>query len=223
MQIKPQKFMNQVKNKTCIFHFHGFNSNGNSGTAEELKRCFGDVEAPSYDYIQPDVAFHEINELILSKIEQHNILFSGTSLGGFWAYYFSGKYNCSCVLINPALKPSVLMMRRTQENSHINFNDPSDIRNLSAQDVLEYEKYENEIAKFSDLIDRWILLGANDTNINHLETYHALSDNNYNHIIIDENEGHQINDKNKIIAKVKEALEFLKYPFQYNQPVDPAY
>ena len=91
-----------------ILYFHGFKSSSNSDKAQEFKK-FIENETSQTKIIIPDLAddFKEANKQIEDLISKNapNILFMGSSLGGYYALYFAQLYKSKSVLINPAIPP----------------------------------------------------------------------------------------------------------------------
>ena len=90
-----------------ILYLHGFASSANS-TKANLIKAFIKKNAKSTQILIPDLdndiesAYHQI-DLIIKKESPSSII--GSSLGGFYATYFSDKYDLQCVNINPAVPP----------------------------------------------------------------------------------------------------------------------
>ena len=91
-----------------ILYFHGFKSSSDSGKAQEFKK-FIENKTSQTKIIIPDLAddFKEANKQIEDLISENapNILFMGSSLGGYYALYFAQLYKTKSVLINPAIPP----------------------------------------------------------------------------------------------------------------------
>ncbi|MFQ3340027.1 MAG: putative esterase YcpF (UPF0227 family) [Gammaproteobacteria bacterium] len=91
-----------------ILYFHGFKSSSSSTKAQNLKK-FIVKNTKKTKIIIPDLednfqnAFNQIENLV--KLSGSNIIFMGSSLGGYYASYFSQKLNKKAVLINPAIPP----------------------------------------------------------------------------------------------------------------------
>jgi predicted esterase YcpF (UPF0227 family) len=92
----------------AILYFHGFKSSSDSGKAQEFKK-FIENKTSQTKIIIPDLAddFKEANKQIEGLISKNapNILFMGSSLGGYYALYFAQLYKSKSVLINPAIAP----------------------------------------------------------------------------------------------------------------------
>ena len=91
-----------------ILYFHGFKSSSDSGKAQEFKK-FIENKTSQTKIIIPDLKddFKEANKQIEDLISENapNILFMGSSLGGYYALYFAQLYKTKSVLINPAIPP----------------------------------------------------------------------------------------------------------------------
>ena len=91
-----------------ILYFHGFKSSSDSGKAQEFKK-FIENKTSQTKIIIPDLKddFKEAHKQIEGLIEKNspNILYMGSSLGGYYALYFAQLYKSKSVLINPAIAP----------------------------------------------------------------------------------------------------------------------
>ena len=91
-----------------ILYFHGFKSSSDSGKAQEFKK-FIENKTSQTKIIIPDLKddFKEAHKQIESLIDKNsrNILYMGSSLGGYYALYFAQLYKSKSVLINPAIPP----------------------------------------------------------------------------------------------------------------------
>ena len=91
-----------------ILYFHGFKSSSKSSKAQCLKNFIA-KNTKNTKIIIPDLddnfqnAHNQIEELI--RLSGSNIVFMGSSLGGYYASYFSQKLKKKAVLINPAVHP----------------------------------------------------------------------------------------------------------------------
>ena len=91
-----------------ILYFHGFKSSSDSGKAQEFKK-FIENKTSQTKIIIPDLKddFKEAHKQIEGLIEKNspNILYMGSSLGGYYALYFAQLYKTKSILINPAIPP----------------------------------------------------------------------------------------------------------------------
>ena len=91
-----------------ILYFHGFKSSSESSKAQNIKHFIA-KNTKKTKIIITDLddnfqnAHNQIEELI--RLSGSNIVFMGSSLGGYYASYFSQKLKKKAVLINPAVHP----------------------------------------------------------------------------------------------------------------------
>jgi len=95
--------------KKLVVYFHGFGSSPNSPKVDRLREEF-DTLAVNID-IDPDVAYWkvmgEIDHFLLDYTDEDiELIFVGTSLGGWWASCLAEVYDCLAVVINPSTNPS---------------------------------------------------------------------------------------------------------------------
>ncbi len=93
-----------------LFVFHGFGSAMPNGAYDKLYHAFSEhfsIIGFNYDYFDfasDDAAMDLVWERLL---KDRNVVFAGTSLGGFWANYYAEKYGVErAVLVNPVVKPA---------------------------------------------------------------------------------------------------------------------
>ena len=94
-----------------IIYLHGFASSANSTKALQLKKYIFE------NYSKTEIIIPNIENNIVDAIQQIDNLIKeflpsaliGSSLGGFYATYFSEQYNLKCVGINPAVIPPAEM------------------------------------------------------------------------------------------------------------------
>lgn len=186
---------------TAIY-LHGFNSDSNSTTIRELKKKIPGLISISYDYINADIAYKQINSLIVETLKSGpDLLIAGTSLGGFWANYFAQKFHLKCVIVNPSLHPSDSLKRAVAESPIKNFNSGEE-RTFTDENAAAYEKYEEDIKPG---ISRTIVLGKNDELIDYRKAEEAFKGKG---TIILTDEGHRIEDYGRIVKIIEEAAAF---------------
>lgn len=125
-----------------IIYLHGFNSSGNSRTVKELRKHLPfKILAPSYPSNDPDKAIQIIEEHIrgyCSSEDMENLMFIGSSMGGYFAQYLGRKYSAKVVLINPALKLTDVLLKFIGINENFNTHDKY---LLTEEDIQKFEKY----------------------------------------------------------------------------------
>jgi len=89
-----------------VVYIHGFGSSGFSHKAKILKEYFGEEEvfSPSLSTI-PELAIDTLDQMLRHLIKTEKITLVGSSLGGYYATYFSKKFNLKAVLVNPSIYP----------------------------------------------------------------------------------------------------------------------
>ena len=131
-----------------ILYFHGFKSSSDSTKAKDLHK-FISRRTKNTILITPNIHdnFHDAHNQIINLIEsnQPNIFFMGSSLGGYYASFFSQKFNKKAVLINPAIPPLKDFEMHLGKNKNysngnkfiITKNDIDYIRSLSYKKILK--------------------------------------------------------------------------------------
>ena len=188
-----------------IIYFHGFNSSPESKTCCALRNHFGNekVVAPFYDYINPDNAYKYLESVVHSDRYAHDVYLVGTSLGAFWANYFSEKYRLECILINPSLRAADSLKKYLGMNTNFYTGEKME---LTIQDIEAYNKYPM-IDNIN--IPKTILLGGKDEVVSPAYARAFFK----NHAVInDDSEGHEIKDKSKIIKLVESAINNIHEP-----------
>lgn len=136
-------------NKT-ILYFHGFKSSSDSTKAKNLKKFIKKntkntlIKVPNLND-NFENAFNEINKIIESC--NNDIVFMGSSLGGYYATYFSQLLKTKAVLINPAIAPLKGFDMNLGENENyatgnkfiINKDDITFLRSLSFKKLSNLE------------------------------------------------------------------------------------
>ena len=86
-------------------YIHGFSSSGNATKGRILKEFLqGKKQVLTPDI--PDEPFEAIKKLEnLINVSNQPVTLWGSSLGGFYALYFTAILNLKAVLINPTIKP----------------------------------------------------------------------------------------------------------------------
>ena len=131
-----------------ILYFHGFKSSSDSTKAKDLHK-FISRRTRNTILITPNIHdnFNDAHDQIINLIEsnQPNVFFMGSSLGGYYASFFSQKYNKKAVLINPAIPPLKDFEMHLGKNKNysngnkfiITKNDIDYIRSLSYTKILK--------------------------------------------------------------------------------------
>jgi len=99
--------------KKKILYIHGFNSSPKSMKAVQTKQYFEEY-FPEISFHCPQIASSpngaiEQLDQIIAEHKNDQWLLMGSSLGGYFSTYFAEKYQLKAVLINPAVKPYLLL------------------------------------------------------------------------------------------------------------------
>jgi len=161
--------------KKRIYYFHGFKSAGGGTKFEILKKVYGN----EYEILSPSFP-NNINDaknelkLIVEELEREEIkkiIIIGTSLGGFYSYYFAKAFywrlidkeiSCKIILINPVLNPAEHLKKYLGKN--VNFKTEKEF-NFTDDDLLELKLMEDLIKKEWSKVPKIIILSENDKQV----------------------------------------------------------
>ncbi len=88
-----------------LIYLHGFNSDGEGGKFQLLKKHFPEATVLSPDLPADPDGVPIVIQNILKEHPDPNWFPIGTSLGGFYSYCVSAHFNRPCFLFNPSLEP----------------------------------------------------------------------------------------------------------------------
>lgn len=159
-----------------ILYFHGFASSSDSNKAKLFQKYISSLNN-DVEVIVPDLnnnfqnAVEKINNLIESI--QKPIAFIGSSLGGYYAAYFSSLHKTKAVLINPATPPlkgfDAYLGKNENYSTGQKFNlTKSDIRFIRSISFKSYENQRNTL----------VLLESGDEVLNYLDAYSYFKGSN---------------------------------------------
>lgn len=144
---------------SSIIYLHGFGSTGNSEKSQLLTATGAKVFAPTLP-ISPSETIKIISEIVKS-VDSYPLLFIGTSLGGFWATYFSQKFDCPCIAVNPSTNPGHRMSQQVGRTI-TNFSTGLPFV-ITEQDIAEYHRCEADVAANSNGKMLNLFLAEDDT------------------------------------------------------------
>jgi uncharacterized protein len=138
-----------------LLYLHGFKSSPQSHKARVLhdymcQRGLADALHIPQIPPQPDVAFAGLCDLYDSlSAGNRQVAVAGSSLGGFYATALAQRYDCRAVLINPAVRPDILLQKYLGLNT--NYHDPEtwvlneshiqQLRDLDVEPITRPERY----------------------------------------------------------------------------------
>lgn len=99
-----------------IVYFHGYRAKIQSDKVDRLRKHFENVYAFNIDQ-DPDVSIPELTRQIDHMLVDHlhdknfELIFIGTSLGGWYAAVLGHIYKCRHILINPCRLPQLHLLK----------------------------------------------------------------------------------------------------------------
>jgi predicted esterase YcpF (UPF0227 family) len=105
----------------ALIYLHGFNSSPHSEKAQITIEYFEKNANTFKVYVpalpsSPLASIQVVDELVQSLGANSVVGFIGSSLGGYYSLYFQRRYQLPVVLINPAIKPYMLLLDYLGEN-----------------------------------------------------------------------------------------------------------
>ncbi len=161
-----------MRNKALIY-LHGFNSAsvdaaGDLLIGKEKLRVLQEfcaqkeivLDAPNVDYRD----FREIVEEMLVRWNQHldrgfDVVFMGSSMGGFSSEYLAMKTGAPAIMINPAIAPSELLTQFIGVAQNFETGLPY---HWAREHCEQYRQYEAELANGERTLARTVLLDRGD-------------------------------------------------------------
>ncbi len=106
-----------------LLYLHGFNSSSQSHKGRLLQAhmtALGMASQLSMPDIppQPDLAAERLLSLANEFSQSETLCVAGSSLGGFYATWLAEQFDCKAVLINPAVRPHLLLKKYLGENKN---------------------------------------------------------------------------------------------------------
>jgi uncharacterized protein len=152
---------------TTIVYLHGFASAGDSEKSRAIRARFPDCKV-----VAPDLpTIPDIPELLKQVAGDENLIFVGTSLGGFWANFFAQLTTSRAVIVNPSTQPSVSLAGAETVNYRT-----GKLVTVTPDDLAQFISAEKMIRQFytGSLID--LFLAQDDEVLPYEATLQALPD-----------------------------------------------
>lgn len=184
-------------------YLHGFNS-AYDPEAEKIKylRTLGKVVGITYDSF---ASYKEILEDIISKTQNRDdIVFVGTSLGGFWAATVGRKLSVPSVIINPCYDPALMLMP-LEGIKHSNYIT-GEQNYLTREAIMSYNGHAISDKRYSIL--PLVLLDMGDDVISSIDTKEELSEFP---ICTWEGGSHRFDHMEDALTKIKEYVNHCGY------------
>lgn len=127
--------------KTQLFYLHGFNSgfDPKNQKIKELKKLADVVTGRTTNYLHKlDVV--ELESTIKSAVEGFDgeTILVGTSLGGYFARYFSKELGLRCIIINPSVDPSMSLARAIGEQTNYLTGQTYEVTKAQVEQLASY-------------------------------------------------------------------------------------
>lgn len=160
-------------NKKAIIYLHGFNSasldlNGNLLiNKDKLLLMQNFCKEKSILFFTPNVDYRDFQNIVDDMIcewnqlldQGHDVVFMGSSMGGFSSEYLSMRTGSKAIMINPAICPSELLPQFIGVNANFETGQPYQWDQHHCQ---QYRQYEQELASTNQALNRTILLDMAD-------------------------------------------------------------
>jgi uncharacterized protein len=175
--------------KKAIIYLHGFNSasldiDGNLLTSKEKLFVMQEFCAEkAVLFYTPNVDYRDFQNLVEDLLFEWNqyldqgydVIFMGSSMGGFASEYLAMKTGCHAIMINPAIRPSELLRQFIGVTENYETGQPYHWDHNHCE---QYLRYEQELVDNHQVIDRTILLDKADELIDSEKTlskYQAIA------------------------------------------------
>jgi len=190
-----------------LLYLHGFNSSPQSHKAQLITQymsdnhCLDQLLCPQIPAV-PEEARQFLEQLVEQTLENHQLSFVGSSLGGYYATYLAEKYSGTAALINPSVKPYETLRAYLGENKFY-FDDgcwefdESHIRQLEVMKIEEITEAERYL----------VLLQTGDETLDYRE---AESKYKNSECIVEQGGDHSFVDLERFISKIMQFSKILK-------------
>jgi len=156
-------------------YLHGFNSGYDPDNPKvQALSTLGDVIGVTYDsFATYQEIFEQISYEVFTQVhDRHDMVFVGTSLGGFWAAEMGRRFGVPSVIINPCHDPYEMLRKYV---GYVMTNYVTGVTNVLTNEVVEtYPTYgmtgEDRTFGFLPLV----LLDMGDEIIDSAETFKTL-------------------------------------------------
>ena len=196
--------VNKPQRNSTLIYLHGFNSTPDSKKAQQLK---GYLKDASYDctYLIPSLSFSpcqvdiDVSAIIEKQLKLGPVSLLGSSLGGYYAIHFAEKYSLYGALINPAVKPYVLLDDFLGENVNYYSGERYTLTKNHMDELLALD-----IRHVSYPERLYLLLQTEDQTLNYREALEKLTKSK---VWLEQGGSHDFDDFEKVIPSI---LSFLK-------------
>jgi len=173
--------------------FHGFASAMPNGAFKRLRKAVSEhysVLGFNYDYFDHDANLAVFNQAWENVLKHHEVTFSGSSLGGFWANFYAQIFDVKRILlVNPVIEPHAQLQQ---------FIGPVYVEKRGIELVVtqaDIDTYEGLTSPSGGGVRRLILLTRDDKVIDYKRTVDHFTEEDDTLLIFDKG-GHTL-DLNK--------------------------
>lgn len=105
--------------QNTIIYIHGFRSDGASSKPKKIQKLLPDYKIVGDSFSpNPTIVIEQLQKLYDACTGE--VIFMGTSMGGFYSMYAALKFGCKCICINPSLLSHQTLAAKT--GSYKTFN-----------------------------------------------------------------------------------------------------
>ena len=152
-------------------YLHGFNS-AYDPTVSKVQSLLnlGEVIGITYDSFgtYQGISDQISHEFFAQVHDRDDVVFVGTSLGGFWAAEMGRRFGAPSIAINPCIDPRNMLHRYVNEPQVNYISGKRDVLSAAVVHTYPSEEHFPDISAYKFL--PFILLDANDAVINSFET-----------------------------------------------------
>lgn len=181
-----------------LIYLHGFLSSHRSKKALQTESWIA-KNYPAIRYRCPDLpAYPDQSHRIIEREilnSSGRIYLIGSSLGGFWATYFSERFALPAVLINPAVQPS--LFQRKVLNQPLRNYSSDEVYRLTEKDVMELARYRVESISRPELLA--VLLQTGDQTLDYRLAEQAYAST---HLVVEKGGSHSFEQYQRWLPKI---------------------
>jgi len=173
--------------KKVIIYLHGFNSASLDLAGDlliskdKLRVMQAFCAQKEIVFYTPNVDYRDFEGLVEDMLfewnqyldQSYDVVFMGSSMGGFTSEYLAMKTGCKAIMINPAISPSELLVQFIGVTE--NYETAADY-DWAQTHCDQYDSYEKELANSTQKISRTILLDKADELIDAQKTLEKYQD-----------------------------------------------
>jgi len=159
--------------KKTIIYLHGFNSasldlNGNLLISKDKLRVMqAFCTEKGIVFHTPNVDYRDFENLVEDRLfewnqfldQGHEVIFMGSSMGGFASDYLAMKTGSKAIMINPVLSPSALLPQFIGVTANYETGQAYDWQHHHCE---QYQRFEQELAASQRILHRTVLLDMAD-------------------------------------------------------------